>query len=75
VCKDVSKIVNDYRKARRNEVSAEMVEQLECEPGFLNRGIAGDESWFFEYGSEAKRQSEKWHTPQSPRQKKARISK
>jgi hypothetical protein len=45
------------------------------QPDFLNRVIPGDESWFFEYDPETKRQSKEWHTPQSPRQKKARISK
>jgi hypothetical protein len=45
------------------------------QPDFLNRIITGDESWFFEYDPETKRQSEEWQTPQSPGQKKARISK
>jgi hypothetical protein len=75
VCKDGSKNLNDDQKARRNEVSVEMLERLETESDFLNRVITGDESWFSEYGPETKRQSEEWHTPQSPRQKKARMSK
>jgi hypothetical protein len=75
VCaKIVKKIMND-QKARWNEVSAEMLERLKTEPYLLNRGITGDESWFLEYGPETKRQSEEWHTPQSPRQNKARMSK
>jgi hypothetical protein len=52
-----------------------MLEQLETEPDFLNRVITGDESSFFEYDPETKRQSEEWHTPHSPRQKEARMSK
>jgi hypothetical protein len=48
LCKDGSKKINDDQKERRNEVSAEMLERLETEPGFLNRIITGDESWFFE---------------------------
>jgi hypothetical protein len=71
----VPKYLNDNRKARRNEVSAGMLERLETEPVFLNRGIKGEESWFFEYGPETKGQSEEWHTPHSPRQKEARMSK
>jgi hypothetical protein len=52
-----------------------MLERLETEPDFLNRIITGDESWFFEYDPETKTQSEEWHTPQSPKQKKALMSK
>jgi hypothetical protein len=55
--------------------SAEMLEWLETEPYFLNRFITGDESWFFEYDPETKRQSEEWHVPQSARKKKAYMSK
>jgi hypothetical protein len=33
-----------------------MFELLETEPDFLNRVIIGDESWFFEYDPENKRQ-------------------
>jgi hypothetical protein len=61
----VSKNLNDYQKARQNEVSAEMLERLETEPDFLNWVITGDESWFFEYDPETKRQSEEWLTPVS----------
>jgi hypothetical protein len=52
-----------------------MFERLETEPYFLTRTIKGDENWFFEYDPETRRQSEDWHTPQSPRQKKTRMSK
>jgi hypothetical protein len=69
------KKLNDDQKARRNEVSAEMREWLETEPDFLNRVITGDESWFFEYDPETRRRSEKRHTPQTPKQKEARMSK
>jgi hypothetical protein len=76
VCaKMVPKNLNEDQKVHRKEVSAEMLEWLETEPHFLNWVITGDESWFFEYGPETKRQSEEWHMPQSPRQKKARMSK
>jgi hypothetical protein len=66
----VPKYSIDDQKGRRNEVSAEMLERLETEPDFLNRVLTGDESWLFEYDSETMRQSEEWHTPHSPRQKK-----
>jgi hypothetical protein len=44
------------------------------QPGFHNRVVTGDESWFLDYDPETKRQREEWHTPQ-PRQKEARMSK
>jgi hypothetical protein len=66
VCaKMLPKHLNDYQKAGRNEVSTEMLEWTKSGSDFLNRVITGDESWFFEYGPEAKRQSEEWHTPVS----------
>jgi Skp family chaperone for outer membrane proteins len=66
---------NNDHKERQNEVSAEMLERLETEQDFLNQAITGDERRFFEYDPKTKRQSEEWHTSQSPRQKKARINK
>jgi hypothetical protein len=53
-----------------NETSAEMLERLKTGPDRFIRVITGGESWFIEYDPETKR-----HTPQSPRQKKAPISK
>jgi hypothetical protein len=50
----VPKNLND-QKALQNEVSTEMLEQLETEPYFLNWVITGDESWFFEYDPETRR--------------------
>ena len=57
----------------------------ECVPGpswahrkwqtFFKHVIKSDESWIFEYDSETKRQSSEWHTSNSPRPKKARMSK
>jgi hypothetical protein len=41
-------------------VLAEMLEQLETEPDFRNLVITGDESCFFEYGSETNRHSVEW---------------
>lgn len=71
VCtKMVPKILNDYRKAGRYDMSAEMTERLETEPDFLTRVMTCDESWVFEYDPENKWQSEECHTPQSPREKK-----
>jgi len=48
---------------------------VKSEPGFLQRLITGDETWVFEYDPTTKRQSSEWQTSESPRPKKARMSK
>jgi hypothetical protein len=73
--KMVPKDLNDEEKSGLKEISAEMFERLGNEPDFLTRVITGDESWFYEYDPDTKRQSEEWHMPQSPRQKKAHMRK
>ena len=50
-----------------------MLEKLEIEPNFLDKVIAGDESWVFDYDPETKRQNEERHT-KSSRPKKAHMS-
>ncbi|GFW95487.1 mariner Mos1 transposase [Trichonephila clavipes] len=52
-----------------------LLERIEEDPNFFDNVITGDESWFFQYYPETKHQSNEWHTPPSPRQKKARMSK
>jgi hypothetical protein len=42
---------------------------------FLSKIITGDETWWFQYGTESKRQRLQWKQPTSPRPKKAHISK
>jgi hypothetical protein len=71
----VSKNLNDDQKALRNEVVAEVLERLKTEQDFPTRVKTGKESSFFEYDPEIKRKNEEWHTPQSPRRKKASMSK
>lgn len=41
---------------------------------FLSNMITGDDSWPFEYYPGTKRQWSAWHTPESHRPKKARLS-
>ena len=53
----------------------DLLDRFEREPDFFNRVITGDESWILEYDSETKRQSREWHTANSSRPKKARMSK
>ena len=69
VCaKMVPKNLTTEQKANRRD-------RLEREPEFFSRVITGDESWILEYDPETKRQSREWYTANSPRPKKARMSK
>lgn len=71
----VPKDLTNEQKQNRQAVSKDLLERIEEDPRFFDNVITGDESWFFEYDPETKRQSSEWHTPQSPRQQKARMSK
>jgi len=53
----------------------DLLDRLERDPKFFSRVITGDESWILEYDPETKRQSQEWHTANSPRPKKVRMSK
>jgi len=76
VCaKMVPKKLTTEQKANRRDVFLDLLDRLEREPEFFSRVITGDESWILEYNPETKRQSRKWHTANSPRPKKARMSK
>ena len=76
VCaKMVPKNIKTEQKASRRAVCLDLLDHLEREPEFVSRVITGDESWILEYDPETKGQSREWHTANSPRPKKARMSK
>ena len=76
VCaKMVPKVLTDEQKEIRVLKCRELLERRKSDPNFLNRVVTGDETWIFEYDPETKRQSSEWHTKNSPRPKKARMSK
>ncbi|UYV66179.1 DBH, partial [Cordylochernes scorpioides] len=76
VCaKWVPRVLTAKQKQRRVDVCREMLNELENKPDFLDNVVTGDESWTFQYDPETKAQSSEWHTPASPRPKKARMSK
>lgn len=56
-------------------VAQDCLQQADNDPTLLDRVITGDESWFFQYDPETKRQSQQWLSPGSARPKKARMSK
>jgi len=59
------------QKVNRLEICQDLLGRLEIEPNFLDKVIAGDESWVFDYDPKTKRQSEEWHTKSSTHPKKA----
>jgi len=76
VCaKTVPKNLTTEQKANQRDVCLDLLDRPEREPEFFSRVITGDESWILEYDHETKHQSWEWHTANSPRPKKARMSK
>jgi len=53
----------------------DLLDSLEREPEFFSRVTIGEESWILEYDPQTKHQSREWHTGNSPRPKKVRMSK
>jgi len=56
-------------------ICADILQNSEKDPNILENTITCDESWIFQYDPESKRQSMRWKSPSSPRQKKAQQSK
>ena len=73
--KIVPKKLTTEQKANGRDVCLDLMDRVKREPEFFICVITGDESWILEYDPETKRQSREWHTANSPRPKKARMSK
>lgn len=73
--KMVPKNLSVEQKHERMAIAQDCLDQVESDPTLLGRVITGDESWFFQYDPETKRQSQQWLSPGSARPKKARMSK
>jgi len=68
--KMVPRILTHDQKQRRLHISSDLLRNAET----FASVIAGDETWCFQYDPETKRQSVQWKTQNSPRPKKARMS-
>jgi len=66
----VPRILTHDQKQRRLHISSDHL----CNAEMFDRVITGDETWCFQYDPETKWQSMQWKTQNSPRPKKARIS-
>jgi histone-lysine N-methyltransferase SETMAR len=73
--KMVPKNLSEDQKLNREEMCQNVLEKIEEDPDFLNSVVTCDETWFFQYDPETKRQSVQWKTTHSPRPKNARMSK
>ncbi|KAL4101082.1 hypothetical protein QTP88_021102 [Uroleucon formosanum] len=71
----VPKNLTPDQKLLRQQVCSDFLERLEEDPGLTKNIITCEETWIFQYDVETKRQSMHWKTPESPRIKKARMSK
>lgn len=72
--KFVPRLLSDDQKAGRVTVCREWQEMQASDPDFIDSLITGDESWVYGYDPETKTQSSQWKSPNSPRPKKARMS-
>jgi len=73
--KIVPRNLTQQQRDARVSISAELLEQVEADPDLMEQVIIGDESRFFQYDPETKRQSLERHSKGSPRLKKTRVSK
>jgi len=71
----VWKLLTPEEKEIRMNIFADILQNIQNDPNFLENVITCDESWFFQYDPESKRQSMHWKSSSSPKQKKARQSK
>ena len=53
----VPRNLTEQQRDVRASVCAELLKQVEADPELMERVITGDESWFFQYNPETKRQS------------------
>jgi predicted DNA-binding protein YlxM (UPF0122 family) len=68
VCsKMVPRLLTLEQKEIRMKICADILQNIENDPNILEKVITFDESWFFQYDPESKRQSMHWKKPSSPR--------
>jgi len=73
--KVVPKILTNEQKENRKNVCLGLLERIKNDKNVFKHVITGDETSIFEYDPDTKRKSSEWHTSNSPRPKKAKMSK
>ena len=71
--KMVPRRLTPEQKGIRMIICVDILQNTKNEANVLENVITCDESWFFQYDPESKRQSMHWKSPSSPRQKKEQI--
>jgi len=69
--KMVLRLLTLEQKEIQMNICADILQNIENDPNFLENVITCDESWFLQYDPESKHHSMQWKSPSSPRQKKA----
>ncbi|GBN79472.1 hypothetical protein AVEN_131700-1 [Araneus ventricosus] len=67
--------LSDEQKQHRMQTSGDFIDACDRNPQFLETIVTGDESWFYQYDPETKRQSMEWCSSSSPLPKKCRLTK
>jgi len=67
--KFVPRILTADQKQQRVNICTELRQLASDDETFLSRVITGDESWFYGYDPETKRQSSQWKSPHHQGQK------
>jgi hypothetical protein len=69
--KMVPRLLTPEQKELWMNICANILQNIDSDPDFLENIITYDESWFFQYDAESKCLFMHWKSPSSPRQKKA----
>jgi hypothetical protein len=54
-------------------ICADILQNIENDPNFLENVITCDDSWFLRYNADSNCQSMRWKSPSSPRQNKSKF--
>ena len=73
--KFVSRVLREDQKKRRCHDNREMVKLINSDPTVFDALVTCDERWIYCYNPETKRQSSLWKHADSPRPKKASLTK
>ena len=67
-------VLTEDQKANRVNISQELLDRVSVDENFFKTIVTGDETWVYGYDVETKAQSSQWVGQESPRPKKARMS-
>jgi histone-lysine N-methyltransferase SETMAR len=69
----VPRLLTEDHKLQHKNTSSQHLERYRTEGDFLLSTVAGDESWFYQFEAETKRQSMEWRHPTSLTKKKPKT--